>query len=229
MAPTAAPDPFDAAAAEYDAWFESDDGRIIFAQEVACLRKLMGPTMGRWLEVGVGTGRFAVALRIGEGVDPVASMRALAEQRGVRTTDGVGEKLPYPVQSFDGVLMTTTFCFLDEPAQALHECRRVLNDTGRLVVGLITANSPWGRLYASKAAEGHRIYSAATFHTPDDVITLAAGAGFGFQEACSCLLTPPNAPNPAEQPHDGIVSEAGFVAMAFTTSRDAGPLTRGAS
>lgn len=211
--------PFDSAAAEYDAWFDSDDGRIIFAQEVACLRELIGPTTGRWLEIGVGTGRFAVALGVGEGIDPAASMRALAEQHGVRTTKGVGECLPYPAQSFDGVLITTTLCFLNDPAQAIHECRRVLKDTGRLVVGVIPADSPWGRLYARKAAEGHRIYSAATFHTPDDVISMAADGGFDLQGASSCLLTPPDALNETQQPQAGIVPEAGFVAMAFTRSR----------
>ncbi|MBN2562605.1 MAG: methyltransferase domain-containing protein [Phycisphaerae bacterium] len=215
------PDPFDDLAAEYDAWFDSDDGRIIFAQEVACLRELMGPTTGRWLEVSVGTGRFAVALGVGEGVDPAGSMRVLAEQPGVRTTDGVGERLPYPVRSFDGVLMTTTLCFLTDPAQALHECRRVLKDAGRLVVGLIPVNSTWGRLYASKAAEGHRIYSAATFRASDEVISLATDADFDFQEACSCLPTPPDALGRAEQAQDGIVQEAEFVAMAFATSRTA--------
>jgi len=207
--------PFDNVAGEYDAWFDSDDGRIIFAQEVACLRELMGPTTGRWLEVGVGTGRFAVALGVGEGVDPAISMRALAEQRGVRTTEGVGERLPYPTQSLDGVLITTTLCFLNDPAQAIHECRRVLKDTGRLVVGVIPAGSPWGRLYARKAAEGHRIYSAATFRTPDEVISLATNAGFGLLEACSCLLTPPDTINRAERPHGGVVPVAGFVALAF--------------
>ncbi len=221
--------PFDSMVVQYDAWFDSDDGRIIFAHEVACLRELTGPTTGRWLEVGVGTGRFAVALGVGEGVDPALSMRALAEQRGVRTTEGVGERLPYPPQSFDGVLITTTLCFLSDPAQALHECRRVLKDTGRLVVGLIPADGPWGRLYASKAAEDHPIYSAATYHTPDNVISLAAEAGFTFREARSCLLSPPNTLHRAEQPHAGIVPEAGFVAIAFTTSREAEPLTRGAS
>lgn len=211
--------PFDSAAAEYDGWFDSDDGRTIFAQEVACLRELMGPRAGRWLEVGVGTGRFAAALGVGEGTDPAASMRALAEQRGVRTTDGVGECLPYPARSFDGVLLTTTLCFLTDPARALYECRRVLRHAGRLVVGLVPANSPWGRLCAQKAAEGHRIYSAATFRTPDEVIGLTSGAGFSFHEACSCLLTPPKSVGGLEPPHAGIVSEAGFVALAFTTGR----------
>lgn len=207
---------FDQAATEYDAWFDSESGQIIFKLEVDCLRNLMALAPGRWLEVGVGTGRFAVALGVPEGVDPTASMRVLAERRGIHTVDAVGEGLPYADRTFDGLLMTTTLCFLADPAIVLRECQRVLKDAGRLVVGLIPADSSWGRLYARKAAEGHPIYSAATFHTSDQVIGLAADAGFGFQEAWSCLLASPESFGDSEQPHKGIVPGAGFVAVAFT-------------
>lgn len=81
---------FEVASADYDAWFDSADGRIIFEREVDCLRKVMSPTTGRWLEVGVGTGRFAGALGVAWGIDPSASMREMAEQRGIRTVDAVG-------------------------------------------------------------------------------------------------------------------------------------------
>jgi ubiquinone/menaquinone biosynthesis C-methylase UbiE len=208
--------PFDELVTQYDEWFDSTDGRIIFEREVACLRKAMSPTTGRRMEVGVGIGRFAVALGVTDGIDPSASMRAMAEQRGIRTVDAVGECLPYADRSFDGVLITTTLCFLADPAKSFEECHRVLKDACRLVVGLIPADSPWGRLYAGKAAEGHPIYSAATFHTSDEVIALATGASFDLQEAWSCLLSPPECLNSAEQPEEGIVPGAGFVAMSFT-------------
>ena len=171
--------PVDDASAEYDAWFDSALGRRVFAQEVACLQKLMHPASGRWLEVGVGSGRFAAALGVKEGIDPSAAMLAMARQRGIQTVHAAGECLPYAQECFDGVLMATTLCFLADPARAFHECCRVLKDSGRLVVGLIPANSSWGRLYARKAAGGHPVYSAATFHTCAEVVSLAAAAGFG--------------------------------------------------
>ena len=208
--------PFDTASADYDAWFDSANGRILFEREVDCLRKVMLPRAGRWLEVGVGTGRFAAALGVAEGVDPSDAMRALAERRGVQALDGAGECLPYANQSFDGMLMTTTLCFLADPEKSFKECHRVVKDAGRLVVGLIPADSAWGRRYARKAVEGHSIYSAATFHTPEEVIGLATGAGFALREAWSCLLTPPEFLGGTEQPAKGTAPEAGFVAMAFT-------------
>lgn len=209
------PNPFDELVTPYDAWFESEDGRIVFEREVGCLLEVMSPLTGRWLEVGVGTGRFAAALGVTDGVDPSERMRALAERRGVRTVDATSECLPYRDRSFDGALMTTTLCFLANPARALQECYRVLKDSGRLVVGLIPANSPWGKLYTRKAAEGHPIYAAATFHTTEAVICLGSAARFKLREACSCLLAPPESLGNAEQRQKGIVPDAGFVAMAF--------------
>lgn len=213
--------PFETRATEYDAWFDSESGGIVFAREVACLRKVMSPPTGRWLEVGVGTGRFAAALGLTDGIDPSNSMRAMAERRGIRTVDAVGECLPYADRSYDGVLMTTTLCFLTDPEKSFEECHRVLKEAGHLVVGLIPADSPWGRSYARKAAEGHPIYSAATFHTPEKVINLGTGSGFKLQKTWSCLLTPPDSLGGAEQPEEGIVPEAGFVAMMFTKNRAA--------
>lgn len=213
-------DPFQSAAIRYDAWYDENDGRIIFEREVECLRRVMTAGSGRWLEVGVGTGRFAVALNVSDGVDPSDAMRALAERRGIRTVNAVGECLPYADGSFDGALMTTTLCFVADPEKAFQECCRVLTEAGCLVVGLIPANSPWGRLYARKAAEGHEVYSAATFHTPEEVVGLAGKIGLELRKACSCLLTPPGPLGGSEQPYEGINPSAGFVAMAFSKRQE---------
>jgi ubiquinone/menaquinone biosynthesis C-methylase UbiE len=207
--------PFDETAEQYDAWFDSEEGRIIFVLEVSCLRSVMPPLTGRWFELGVGTGRFAAALGIGEGIDPSASMRALAERRGVRALDAVGERLPFADQDFDGVLMTTTVCFLRDLEASLRECYRVLKKTGQLVIGMIPADSPWGRLYERKAAEGHPVYSAATFYTSDDVIRLATSVGFEFAAGFSCLLAPPGSPAVEGSPREGVIEGAGFTALAF--------------
>lgn len=68
----------------YDAWYDTPKGRALLASEVACLKPLLQRFPRPYLEVGVGTGRFAQALGIGYGVDP--SVRALdkAVQRGVK-------------------------------------------------------------------------------------------------------------------------------------------------
>ncbi|MEA2062701.1 MAG: class I SAM-dependent methyltransferase [Gemmatimonadota bacterium] len=207
--------PFDTEAARYDAWFDSSDGRLIFAHETECLRGIMDKLEGRWLEVGVGTGRFAQALGVREGIDPSAAVLSFAAQRGILTRQGAGENLPYEDAGFNGVLMVVAICFLDDPAKAFEECRRVLKKDGRLVIGLVPADSPWGELYARKGRDGHRFYSVATLYTCDQVIRLAAEAGFSFESARSCLFTPPGEPAADPVSGEGIITNAGFVALKF--------------
>jgi ubiquinone/menaquinone biosynthesis C-methylase UbiE len=166
-------DPFENYATQYDAWFDAESKRPLFLSEVKLFQTLIGPLSGRWMEIGVGTGRFAQALGIKEGVEPSAEMRALAQTRNILTTNGTGECLPYPDTIFDGVLITTTFCFLSDPLQTLKESYRVLKESGRLIIGIVPANSSWGRLYANKGAKGHPLYSAATFYLPSEIIDLS--------------------------------------------------------
>ncbi|MBW1988061.1 MAG: class I SAM-dependent methyltransferase [Deltaproteobacteria bacterium] len=207
--------PFDTEASRYDEWFDSPDGEAIFAQEVACLQGLLGETAGRWLEIGVGTGRFAQALGIREGIDPSPAMLAYASSRGIRTQAGCGESLPYPENSFDGVLMVATICFLAEPLKVFEECRRVLKEEGRLVAGIVPADGAWGQLYARKGREGHAFYSAARFYRCGEVVAIAEATGFSLEGAQSCLFTLPGEPVTGLSIREGVVTGAGFVALLF--------------
>ncbi len=53
------------------------------------------------------------------------------------------EAIPYPGQSVDGILCLGVFERLDDPMQALRECRRVLKPGGRLLLGLTGIAVPW--------------------------------------------------------------------------------------
>jgi ubiquinone/menaquinone biosynthesis C-methylase UbiE len=81
-------------AARYDAWFDSPQGQVLFRAEVEAIRRLVKGLPGPWLEVGVGTGRFAQALGIPYGVDPAWSVLLLARRRGIHVVQGRGEALP---------------------------------------------------------------------------------------------------------------------------------------
>jgi SAM-dependent methyltransferase len=106
----------------------------------AALVELRGTT--RLLDVGCGTGRFAVlaAERLGArvwGVDPSADMLAQARARAAR---GVGwrqasaERLPFRAGWFDGAHAHLVMHLLDDRPAALHELARVLSPGGRLVL-----------------------------------------------------------------------------------------------
>ena len=56
---------FDSQADLYDAWFEQN--REIFLSELTAIEQLL-PRCGTAVEIGVGTGRFAEALDVRDGV-----------------------------------------------------------------------------------------------------------------------------------------------------------------
>lgn len=210
---------FDAIADAYDHWYDTVEGKAIFEAELKCLRALHEKNPGRWLEVGVGTGRFACSLGIAEGIDPSPRMLEIAAERGIRTCTGRAESLPFPAGSFDGVLIAMTLCFLSDAEQALKECLRVLRSGGRLLIGTVPADSPWGREYIDKASKGHPIYAMAYFRTASEIVELAKRAGFALVDAAGTLFWKPGE-NPRPQPlvEPGIVPEAGFLGLLFEKS-----------
>jgi len=212
---------FQRRAGHYDAWFDSARGPAIFESEVRCLRRLSQGLPRPWLEVGVGTGRFARALGIDVGVDPAGRMLAYAATRGVRVAEALGEALPFGDGSFGAVFIVVTICFAREPAALLREARRVLRKGGGVVLGIVPSGSSWGRFYRAEAESGHPFYSAARFFSPDELGRLAREAGLHRRGAASTLLqNPQDEVILVEPPRDGLAAKAGFVSLLYGGQSD---------
>lgn len=208
--------PFEKLADRYDAWFDSPRGRKIVAVETHALRDLLEEMPRRWIEVGVGTGRFAQALGVDDGVDPSPEVLKIAAHRNIKIWLGHGESLPYANSTYGTVLMIVTICFLSEPDKALREAARVLRSDGHLLLGLVPKDSPWGNFYAGKARKGHPFYSAATFYTCKEVIEMVGAAGLVLERSRSCLFESPETEvNIYSSSREGIAAGSGFVGMRF--------------
>ncbi|MCK5806545.1 MAG: class I SAM-dependent methyltransferase, partial [Lentisphaeria bacterium] len=107
--------PFEQLAERYDAWFDTERGARVFRVEAQCIGDLLVDRPRPWLEVGVGTGRFAAMLHVDEGVDPSSAVLRFASQRGIRTSVGKAEDLPYADHRFGAVVLVVTICFLKDP------------------------------------------------------------------------------------------------------------------
>ena len=214
---------FDPIAESYDRWYDTFEGQSIFTAEVKCLRSLCAHLQGRWLEVGVGTGRFASILRVTRGIDPSIPMLKIAAERGIMTYAGLAEDLPFQEDSFNGVLLALAFCFLADSGRALKECGRVMRPRGSLLLGVIPAHSRWGRMYERKKAEGHRVYASARFPNIPEIMALIQNTGFTFRGAASTLFwNPKERPEREPRVETGISSDAGFVGLLFDRTNDCG-------
>lgn len=182
---------FEDNAQDYDAWFDSDKGQTLFRLELDCLASAKQQLSGQWLEIGVGSGRFAQALGVEHGIDPAPEMVRLAQARGIDTVVGFGEDLPYPDAKFDGVMMVCTICFVQDADKVLKECQRVLKPGGHLLIGFVPLDSVWGQFHSLRGKAGHTYYADAAFFTQTDLEKLAALAGLRLKKVIGCELPAP--------------------------------------
>lgn len=204
--------PFKDMASEYDRWFDGA-GRSVFLTELRALAEVSAHAPKPWLEIGVGSGRFAQALGIEAGVDPSARMVELARNRGVNAILGRGEQRLFEKESFGTVFLIATLCFLSSPRSVLKETRRVLAPDGKIVLGLLLREGPWGQVYRRKKERGHRFYRYANFYTFDEVEELLARAGFAVEGVASTLFAPPGTVQHTEEPRAGYGPDAGFTVV----------------
>ena len=206
--------PFEALAERYDAWYDEPAGRTLFDLEVAALRPLLHEIGHPRLEVGIGTGRFAVALDVEFGVDAAFSPLAYADRRGRRVVFGSGEQLPFVAHAFGAVVLVATLCFVEDPKAIVRAARRVLRPSGRLIIAIVPRTSTWGERYQTMGRAGNLFYRDAHFYTVDELASLLAEEGFTIVERRSTLFQPPSDEPYVEVAQDGAMEDAGFVAVA---------------
>jgi ubiquinone/menaquinone biosynthesis C-methylase UbiE len=203
---------FDSLASAYDDWFDGE-GKLVFATEVKAFQEILDLLPRPWLEIGVGSGRFAQALGIGNGIDPSVKLLEMADRRGINVRLGRGEQPIFSAASFGTVFLIVTLCFLDSVPDVLKEAYRILIADGEIVVGLVLKESPWGKFYEKKKRHGHRFYKYANFYKYNEVVTFLEKSGFYIEGVVSTLFQRPGKVEQTELPRNGFFSTAGFVVI----------------
>lgn len=198
------PDSF-TAARHYDSWYTRYPN--VFASELAALSSLL-PAFERGLEIGVGTGRFAQALGIREGLEPSAPMAELARSRGIQVFCGQAEALPFAEQQYDLLLMLTVLCFVQNPQRSLQEALRVLRPQGRLLLATLDPAVPWVAL-ARQRGQTLRQANLPPISALQDVLHKT---GWHCESMLQTLVQAPEALTEPESPRPGH-GQGGYVVL----------------
>ncbi len=212
---------FDSHAEEFDAWF--GENRKIYLSELNALRAA-GPR-GRVLDVGVGSGVFAHRLGASLGVDVSRKMLELSRKRGLQVIQADAKSLPFRDGALDTVVVSFTICFVDDVLGMLKEAFRILNSKGILILGEITLDSKWGRLYSAEGKRGHPFYSRARFFTLGETLSLLSKSGFATESAFGSVSFGPTEEPRVEKAtkfkpeNQDAFSRYGFVCLRAVKSR----------
>lgn len=204
-------DIFSSLAQSYDLWYDTE-GKLIFESELDCVRPFIKDG-DRIIEVGAGTGRFAMHFKGAIGLDPSLGALNIAKGRGVKVVCGIGENLPFKSNVFDCVLFVLTLCFVKNSLAAIKEAKRVLKDNGRAVICFIPKDSSWARLYEEKKRKGHAVYKNADFYSFEEIEGFLGKIGFRIFRVRSVLFQRPEAERVKERAIEGYSKDAGFVCV----------------
>ena len=205
---------FDVFAERYDNWYDKPFGKSAFRLEKECIEFLCEDLAKPFLEVGVGTGRFAAALNVEYGVDRSIGVSRFAKKRGIKVVKGDGQKLPFADESFGAVFIVVTLCFVDDPLKLLEEAARVSKKDGSIILGLILKESPWAAFYEKKGEKGNVFYKIARFYSFEEVESMLGNVGLQIEEMRSTMFQRPTVnPLDFEFSRKGFFKEAGFIAI----------------
>lgn len=194
----------------YDSWFE---GSLVYKIELDALASLQSQLYGPKLEIGVGPGRFASDLDIALGIDPAFAPLKLASERGIVCCQAFGEELPIKAGAIGTIYVLLALCFFSEPQKVLYECSRALKENGRLIIGMIPAESIWGRNLAAKKEAGHDFYRHARFYKIEVVENLLTKINMRIIEYRSTLYQAPESIEYVESPKNTLDEQAGFLVV----------------
>ena len=204
---------FEEYADRYDQWY--DKHSAVFESEVNAIRQqlLKLPANIHGIEIGLGSGRFAVELGIKEGIEPSDNLRQKAINRDIEVMDGRAEQLPYGDMQFDFVLFVT-ICYLEDLRRAFAQAFRVLKNQGSIIIGFIDKDQPIGQSYI-KRREHSLFYRHAQFYSVDLVSKKLKEAGFKDLEYVQTLFGEIGEIKTIQEVKEGY-GEGGFVVIKAT-------------
>ncbi|MFW5985153.1 MAG: class I SAM-dependent methyltransferase [Halanaerobiaceae bacterium] len=188
----------------YDQWYNSKLGKFVDEVETELAFSLFSPHPGeKVLDAGCGTGNFSLKLaQMGlevVGVDISEPMLDKARKKVAKTDDNLQIsfnkmdvlELQFPEESFSGVFSMATIEFIPDSKKEnfIREMLRVVKPGGKVLIGTITSDSEWGKMYKKQAQEQDSVFSQAQFTTPEKLNQIEKDK---LQASKECLFISPD-------------------------------------
>jgi hypothetical protein len=151
--------------------------------------------------------RFLPKPRLALGMGSVRLARAL-DSRGI----GIERNLPKLTRARK-VPAIFTLCQAPSPALFLKECHHLLRPEGRIFIGFIPRESPWGRFYMETHKGRRPTHRWGQLYSLKKMEHIMMAAGFSIQGYFSTLFQKPGAVKEPEKPLRGYRPQAGFLVI----------------
>jgi len=177
----------DAAARNYDAYYETQFGKAIDCLEKKAIQQYLekippepmlelGCGTGHWTEFFSKSGFHVTATDISDAMLSFANIRKI-DRVLYQKVDAVD--LPFPDQSFGVIATITMLEFISDRSRVFQEIYRVLKSGGWLLVGSLNANSELG-----KTKDKHKALRHASFLTVSELERFLSR--FGLPKISQC-------------------------------------------
>ena len=192
---------FDREIAErYDQWYETKLGSFVDEVETKTALDLYQPQAGEIiLDAGCGTGNFSIKLAqkgcmvtgidISEEMLKKARCKAKNENLKIDFYKQNITDINFDNNVFDGVVSMATVEFVPDLDKAYQEMKRVTKPGGKILIGTITRNSAWGKLYQEKAKDEGSVFHHAIFRDPEEFENIDPGNLIAVKD---CLFISPH-------------------------------------
>jgi hypothetical protein len=133
--------------------------------------------------------------------------------RGVKVAVEKEGAIPIPSGKIGSLFVRMSPCPSRCLKRLLKEGHRVLKREGKIVIGFIPRNSPWGKFYSAQKKREYPPHRGLGLHSLKEMEHRIMQAGFSIQGISSTLFQKPGELKVVENPMINFHPQAGFLVL----------------